>query len=71
MFHECFYLCKLVVKRFPLVPRMPRHLFIPPSVVQLRVSIALLDLEELGAGLGMGLFRLMLQEVAQHPGNGW
>jgi len=29
-----------------------------------------MDLEEVGAGLRTGLFRLMLHEVAQHPGNG-
>jgi len=27
--------------------------------------------EEVGAELGTGLFRLMLHEVSQHPGNGW
>jgi len=26
MFNECFYLCKFVVKRFLLVPRMPLNL---------------------------------------------
>jgi len=33
--------------------------------------MGILDLEEVWAGLGTGLFRLMLHEFAQHPGNGW
>jgi len=35
-----------------------------------KISIGILDLEEVGAGLGTGVFRLMLLKVAQHPGNG-
>jgi len=42
-----------------------------PSAALFRIPKGLLDLEEMGAGLRTGLFRLMLQEVAQHPGNGW
>jgi len=30
----------------------------------------MLELQEVGAGLGTGLFRLKLYDVAQHPGNG-
>jgi len=30
-----------------------------------------LDLEEVVAGMGTELFRLILQKVAQHPGNGF
>jgi len=33
--------------------------------------MCILDLEEVRAGLGTGLFRLMMHEVAQHPGYGW
>jgi len=38
-------------------------IFPAPSVVQLRIPISILDLEEGGAELGTGLFRLMLHEV--------
>jgi len=41
------------------------------TAVQLRVPIGILDLGEVGAELGTELIRLMLLEVAQHPGNGW
>jgi len=49
---------------------MLRHLS-RATAVQLQLPISILNLEEVGAGLGAGLFRLMLHEVAQHPGNGW
>jgi len=49
---------------------MLRHLS-RATAVQLRFPIGILDLEEVGARLGTGLFRLMLHKVAQHPGNGW
>jgi len=41
------------------------------SAVQLRVPIGILDVEEVGAGLGTGWFRLILQEVDHHSDNGW
>jgi len=37
-----------------------------PSAAQLRIPIGILDLEEVGARLGTGLFHLMLQEVKLH-----
>jgi len=33
--------------------------------------LGILELQEVGAGLGTGLFRLKLHDVAQRPGNGW
>jgi len=56
MFNECFYLFKIVVLSFLLVPRMPRHLSLA-TTVQLRVPIGILDFEEIGAGLETGLIR--------------
>jgi len=49
---------------------MLRHLS-RSTAVQLRVPMGIWDLEEVGAGLGTGLFRLVPHEVAQDPGNGW
>jgi len=64
------YLCKLVFKAF-----LSTHgcfvIFPAPSAGQLRIPIGILDLEDVGAGLETGLFRLMLHKVAQHPGNAW
>jgi len=49
---------------------MLRHLS-RATAVQLRVPMGIWDLEEVGTGLGTGLFRLVPHEVAQDPGNGW
>jgi len=65
-----FYLCKLEVLTFFLVPRI-LVIFPAPSVVQIRIPTGILHLEEVEFGLGTGLFGLMLHIVAQHPGNGW
>jgi len=46
-------------------------IFPASSAVQLRIPIGILDLEEVEAELGTELFRLMLHEVSQYPGNGW
>jgi len=47
MFNECFYLCKFSSLKLPS----------RPTEVQLLVPMGILDLEEMGAGLGTGLIR--------------